>query len=262
MEEENKLCIRQIGDAVLHREASPITDFSLENRNKINKQIKILQYTLSKVGGVGIAANQCLELARPFKIILVGIDYENQEHVAKVAARYPSVLFPRMKVYINPVITNLSNEYSVFPEGCLSVAGVVRALVLRPISVKILYQDIEGSFYQEELTGSAARVMLHEMDHIQNGKVYIQRIIKEFSRADLIKIEKIVFKVLLSYKNNLQEVNSFLSLSPCILFKRNSENKLIFDENELEEGLKKTCFLALQGIHQKLVKVLSLGKKL
>ncbi len=248
--QENELCIRQIGDRVLHCEAKPVTDFTSDPENEINKQITLLKNVLSKTGGVGIAANQCLQLDQPLKIILVGIDYQNQEHLIKAISRYPSLLFPELQVYINPMIIDISHEYDVFPEGCLSVTGVLRALVLRPITVTIRYQDRGGHFHEEQFSGMDARIMLHEMDHIQNGKVYIQRIIEELSHDQLTQMKKIVSKSLPDSKKN-PIMNAFLS--PFIVFKRDQGNKLIFDEGELAETLKKMPAIVLHGIHNELM---------
>jgi peptide deformylase len=247
--QENKLCIRQMGDKVLHCEARPV-DFTSHAGNEINKQITLLKNVLSKTGGIGIAANQCLQLDQPLKIILVGVDYQNQEHLIKAISRYPSVLFPELQVYINPIIIEASNEYSVFPEGCLSVTGILRALVLRPTSVTIRYQDRAGHFHEKKFIEMDARIMLHEMDHIRNGKVYIQRIIEEFSHEQLIQVEKIFSKRISDSKNN-SIMNAFQS--PVIVFKRDQNNKLIFDESDLTEILKKMPAIALQGIHSELI---------
>jgi peptide deformylase len=248
--QEDELCIRQIGDRVLHCEAKPVTDFTSNSENEINKQITLLKNVLSKTGGVGIAANQCLQLDQPLKIILVGVDYQNQEHLIKAISRYPSVLFPELQIYINPMIIDTSNEYDVFPEGCLSVTGVLRALVLRPMTVTIRYQDRAGHFHEKPFSGMDARIMLHEIDHIQNGKVYIQRIIEELSTDQLTQIKKIISKSLPESKNN-PIMNAFLS--PVIVFKRDQNNKLIFDEVELIETLKKMPAIALKGIHNELI---------
>lgn len=211
IQKENELCIRQIGDIVLHCEAKLVTDFTLDTESEINKQLTILKNVLYKTGGVGIAANQCLQLDQPLKIILVGVDYQNQEHLVKAISRYPSVLFPQMQVYINPVIVDISAEYDTFPEGCLSVTGLLRALVLRPTTVTIRYQDMAGNFHEQQFSGIDARIMLHEMDHIQNGKVYIQRIIEELSSDQLIKMEKIVSEMVQDSKK--QSNNECVSIS-------------------------------------------------
>ena len=240
-------CIRLIGDPILHREALSVADFSETSRPQIKAQIETLRTVLVKTGGVGIAANQCLQVENPRKIILAGVDYTNPEHVAKALARYPTSLFPQMTIYLNPVVLSISKEREAFAEGCLSVPGVLRASVLRPASLTIGYQDLSGTQQIKVLGGSDARVMLHEVDHILNGKVYIQRIIEELSLQQLNSFLKILDSVLLRVDKN-KVLSSFSS--PIIVFKRDEDNKLIFDENELEKALFKLPEEVLKGILQ------------
>src|SRR5438045_2246787 len=85
--------IRQLGDAVLHQEASPVLDV---NDSAVSEQIQIMKEDLIATGGVGIAANQCARIKKPLSIVLSGVDYTSSEHVAKVIRRYPSAFFPPM----------------------------------------------------------------------------------------------------------------------------------------------------------------------
>ncbi len=242
-----EVLIRQIGDPVLHQEALEVTDFSEVGQSQMDVQARILTSVLVKTGGVGIAANQCLQVENPLKIIIAGVDYNNPEHVAKAIARYPTTLFPQMKTYINPVILNLSKEQEAFAEGCLSVQGVFRASVLRPSKLTIGYQDGSGSQQIKILSGSDARVMLHEVDHILNGKVYIQRIIEELSVEQLNLFLKVLDFILSRIKEN--KVESSFS-SPMIVFKRDDNNALIFEENELQDALIKLPDNVISGMHK------------
>ncbi len=239
--------IRQIGDPILHKEAAQVLDFSIHGQSQINTQISILKKVLFKTGGVGIAANQCLQLKDPLKVILAGVDYQNPEHVAKAILRYPSTLFPKMEIYINPEIVELSKETDFFAEGCLSVQGTLRALVLRPSSLTISYQDSSGVQHVKLLSGSDARVMLHEVDHILNGKVYLQRIIEELSVQQLISFLR-VLEDILPYADQNKVISPFSS--PIVIFKRNKNKELFFEENELHEVLVKLSSNTLKGIYQ------------
>ena len=55
-------------------------------------------------------------------------------------------------------------------EGCLSIPDI-RAEIKRPETIKIQYQDLDGESYTETFTNLAARVILHEIDHL-NGKFF------------------------------------------------------------------------------------------
>jgi len=240
--------IRQIGDSVLHRKALPVEDFSERGQGKINDQADILKSVLIKTGGVGIAANQCLAVEEPWQIILAGVDYTNPEHVVKALTRYPTTLFPSMQIYINPSIIKLSDDCESFAEGCLSVKGGLRAQVLRASTVTIGYQDITGVVQNKMLSGSDARVMLHEVDHILNGKVYMQHVIEELTATQLNIFKKILEQVLPSVLYN--QANPFLS--PTEIFQRNENGSLVFNENDLREALQKIPEHTLKGMYKML----------
>lgn len=183
--------IRQLGDRVLHQSAQRI-DFAKTPLNQIDEQIALMAHYLSFSGGVGIAANQLQTLDKPLSIIIAGVDYHNPDHLSRALFRYPNTLFPQMKIYFNPEILNISSTQNRFAEGCLSYAGNCRAEVLRPQNITIGYYDKAGQYHSKELTGSDARVMQHELDHILNGKVYIQRVIEGLTVEDKNKLIAII----------------------------------------------------------------------
>jgi peptide deformylase len=76
-------------------------------------------------------------------------------------------------VYINPVILAEEGTFSM-EEGCLSIPDI-REDVVRPEKIKIKYQDLDGLEHEEECSGMLARVLQHEVDHL-NGVLFIDRI--------------------------------------------------------------------------------------
>jgi peptide deformylase len=80
--------------------------------------------------------------------------------------------FPLLVVF-NPTLRVLSDEKVTFFEGCLSVQGYM-ALVDRNIAVEVTGWDIEGKPLQREMRGWGARILQHEVDHLQ-GTLYIDR---------------------------------------------------------------------------------------
>ncbi len=219
--------IRQMGDAVLHRAACDVKKFS--NNAELEKQLSILKKNLYVTGGVGIAANQCVGIENPLKIILSGVDYDNPEHVVKAITRYQTTLFPRMKILINPVIVELDTELSEFSEGCLSVRGSIRGVLKRPKSVTVKYQDMNGEFHEENFTGSDARVMLHELDHILNGYVYLQRLIDELTDEQKQSLKSIVENAL---DNHSTQEDKTLFISPVTLFERDDSGNITFEQEK------------------------------
>ncbi|MCK4852027.1 MAG: peptide deformylase [Candidatus Omnitrophica bacterium] len=76
-----------------------------------------------------------------------------------------------LKVFVNPEIIERSDEKDRMEEGCLSLAGV-GVNVARPENVKIKARDIHGEFFFETFDGLMAKVVQHEMDHLE-GKLII-----------------------------------------------------------------------------------------
>lgn len=77
------------------------------------------------------------------------------------------------KAIINPEITAYSEEESSFEEGCLSFPDI-RADIRRPIAIQLSYYDLQGKPHTEEIDGLLARVLQHEIDHV-NGTLFIDR---------------------------------------------------------------------------------------
>lgn len=84
-----------------------------------------------------------------------------------------SAFFMRVKekntFVINPHIADTSIDYALMDEGCLSIPGVLWH-VRRPAEVLLQGYDVNGNFFEREFSGLEARVVLHEMDHL-NGSV-------------------------------------------------------------------------------------------
>ena len=97
---------------------------------------------------------------------------------------------------INPEIIDISEETVLMTEGCLSLPGVWLNL-RRPTEVTARYQDIDSSWSVEKFEGIAARVFLHEYDHML-GQNFTQR-------ASRLKIERALRKVEKRAKRYIQD---------------------------------------------------------
>lgn len=73
---------------------------------------------------------------------------------------------PKLKAYVNPVITQLSDELVANREGCYS-ADRVCGIVNRPSSVAISAYDRNGNEVTEVHRGFPARIFQHEIDHLE-----------------------------------------------------------------------------------------------
>jgi peptide deformylase len=83
---------------------------------------------------------------------------------------------------INPVITGESAEQISYEEGCLSVPGIMRE-VTRPAAIMVDALNPEGEEIRMEADGLLARVLQHEIDHL-NGILFIDYL-EDFVRKEL-----------------------------------------------------------------------------
>ena len=148
--------IRQFGDPAL-KEESRTVEVDDELRKLVDRMIKIMH----AADGVGLAAPQIGVLR---KVIVFRFDKE--EHVL-----------------INPEITWSSEETITEPEGCLSLASLA-VDVERHEAVKVEGEDLEGNRKILELEGLKARILQHEIDHLQ-GLMVVNRCSRE-QRKDLM----------------------------------------------------------------------------
>lgn len=85
-----------------------------------------------------------------------------------------SVMMPL--VLVNPVLKLDKSETDWYEEGCLSFPGI-RAEIERPTTLECRYQDLEGHPHTLQCNGLLARVIQHEVDHL-NGILFIDRMPK------------------------------------------------------------------------------------
>jgi peptide deformylase len=80
--------------------------------------------------------------------------------------RYPHAPQMEPTAVINPEILWVADEREKDWEGCLSVPGI-RGRVPRPTAIRVRYQGLDGAWVESEFSGFAARVFLHEHDHLE-----------------------------------------------------------------------------------------------
>jgi peptide deformylase len=93
---------------------------------------------------------------------------------------------------VNPVIKEFSSREEPYEEGCLSLPGIAKEIV-RPEEILVSGIDRDGNEIEIEAGGLLARVIQHEIDHL-NGVVFIDRLEdyeKNELRPDLKKIKKL-----------------------------------------------------------------------
>jgi peptide deformylase len=145
--------VRKLGDPVLRASALPVERFDEALRKEIERMGELMHDAL----GVGLAATQLGVLHR----VLVYRAYSEDP----------------VTVLVNPVLEWVSEELEVAPEGCLSLPGV-HVEVERHAQVKVRAQDGEGQELIVEAEGLPARVIQHEIDHL-DGVLILDRISRE-----------------------------------------------------------------------------------
>lgn len=142
------------GDPVLRKRAKPVAEITEAELQLAEQMLMTLEATGN---GIGLAATQVGVLKRLIVVNIGEVDDEVYE---------PLVLF-------NPEILSSEGEI-VAEEGCLSIPDVT-ADVKRPERIVVEGIDVQRESIRIEADGLFARVLLHEIDHL-NGVLFIDRI--------------------------------------------------------------------------------------
>ncbi|HMB53594.1 MAG TPA: peptide deformylase [Thermoanaerobaculia bacterium] len=149
----------KFGDPVLKSKASPVAEFGPQLRSEVERMVAIMRDGM----GVGLAATQ-LGVLRRVLVFQAGRDSE------------PVGL-------VNPEIEWLSDDAVVAEEGCLSLPQVAME-VERPLHARVGAHDAEGEPVTIEASGLEARVLQHEIDHL-DGVLILDRAPRDQRKAAL-----------------------------------------------------------------------------
>jgi peptide deformylase len=150
--------IRQYPDSVLRMEARPIAEVDDEVRRLAARMIDLMH----DANGVGLAATQVGVLRRLFVFQLDEDD---------------------VRAVVNPTIVERGEELATDDEGCLSLQGVL-VPVERNVRVVLEGKDERGEEVRLDLEEMAARVVQHELDHL-DGTLILDRTDAESRREAL-----------------------------------------------------------------------------
>jgi len=145
--------IRRFGDPVLRASAVPVDRFDEGLQVELARMGELMHDAL----GIGLAATQLGVLHRT---LVFRTDLEEP-----------------ITALVNPVLEWQSEELEVAEEGCLSLPGV-HVEVERPASVRVRAQDPDGKELTLEAEGLQARVIQHEIDHL-DGVLILDRISRQ-----------------------------------------------------------------------------------
>ena len=150
------------GNPILKKKCKPVTDFS-----QLDSLIDDMFDTMYEENGIGLAANQIDVDLQLFVVDISDIDEEGES----------------IHVFANAEIIHTEGD-SWMNEGCLSVPDV-RLDVKRSNKITLKYQDRNGNNFTNDFDALLARVIQHEVDHL-NGNLIINRV----SKAEKISVSK------------------------------------------------------------------------
>jgi peptide deformylase len=165
-----KLEILQAGEAVLRQIARPVAADEIHSP-QFRQAIADMLETLRLAPGVGLAAPQ-IGLGLQLAIVEDLAQYQSAWSPEQLRARRRVPV--AFHVLINPRFEVVEEQATAeFFEGCLSVAGYT-AQVRRYQRVRVRYLDRHGAPQLVEADGWYARILQHEIDHL-NGTLYVDR---------------------------------------------------------------------------------------
>jgi len=150
--------VLRMGHPDLLKVADVVTEFNTE---QLQTLITDMYDTMNSMNGAGLAAPQ---IGVSKRVVIFCVDAN---------PRYPDVESVPDTILINPQITFLSQQQESDWEGCLSVPGL-RGLVPRCNKIEYSGYDLEGKQILRTAEGFHARVVQHEVDHL-DGILYPQR---------------------------------------------------------------------------------------
>lgn len=140
---------------VLKQKTESVREITDELRTLITDMFE----TMNAADGIGLAGNQ---VGKSLALTVIDISETDEKHA------------PPPFVMINPTIMFYSEEENEMEEGCLSLPNF-RETVIRPELVQVKYFDADAKEQIIEAGGLLARVMQHEIDHL-NGIYFFERL--------------------------------------------------------------------------------------
>lgn len=166
--------IRVIYDPILRSTVAPVTVFD----GALKKEAEEMLALMKKSSGLGLAANQ---VGLNKQLIVLGY------HQTSPDDDVPEIPF---QVLCNPKVIKLSTAKDIQHEGCLSLPGL-ELPVERSLGVVVAAQNISGQQVIVKAKGLHARVLQHEIDHL-NGILFTDHV-KNYKKIDDYQWARIVF---------------------------------------------------------------------
>jgi peptide deformylase len=151
--------VLRMGHPVLRQRAKPVEALATP---ELRALVEDMKETMAALNGAGLAAPQ---IGESLRLVIFGVEKN---------PRYPDAEEVPFTVLVNPKLVMLTREVEEDWEGCLSVPGM-RGVVPRYTKLRYSGFDAEGNPIERVAEGFHARVVQHEVDHL-DGILYPQRI--------------------------------------------------------------------------------------
>jgi peptide deformylase len=180
--------ILEVPDARLKQVSKAVETFDDDLRTLVADMFE----TMYDAPGIGLAA---IQVGVPLRVLVIDLQPDDPDAEPEVCTSHgghahthqPTKKEPR--VFINPVLTPISDEQTVYSEGCLSVPDIY-ADVTRPSAIHARWQDLDGTVHEADLDGLLATCLQHEMDHLE-GILFIDHLSRLKRQMALKKLEKL-----------------------------------------------------------------------
>ncbi len=161
------LDIVQAGAPVLRQQAQALSPAEIRSA-PLQTLIEQMRETMRRAPGVGLAAPQ---VGLGLQLAVIEDHAEYQQNLSEAQRRERGRQPIPFQVLINPRLTMLQGAPVTFFEGCLSVAGFM-AMVPRAAAVQVDALNERGEAVRIQAEGWYARILQHEIDHLQ-GRLYL-----------------------------------------------------------------------------------------
>ncbi|WP_420384117.1 peptide deformylase [Novosphingobium sp.] len=180
--------ILEVPDARLKVVSAPVEKFDADLRTLVADMFE----TMYDAPGIGLAA---IQVGVAQRVLVIDLQPEDPDaapeechaHGGHSHSHQPTKREPM--VFINPVLTPVTEDETVYNEGCLSVPEIY-ADVTRPSAIHARWQDLDGNAHEADIDGFLAICLQHEMDHLE-GILFIDHLSRLKRSMVLKKLEKI-----------------------------------------------------------------------
>ena len=146
-----------VGDPILRTNCRTVDQFL-----EVDEILNSLVGTLRTLQGAGLAANQ---LGHDIRACVIEV---------RASETFPDRVSTPLIEMINPRLVSAAETLNEDWEGCFSIPGIM-AKVSRPDTIEIEFQDLEMNIVRQKFEGYTARVIQHELDHL-NGKLFVDKV--------------------------------------------------------------------------------------